>query len=370
MSPTTIAATPWNLLAGTGAILAFLIGLYTLVGRERKSPYVINSVFTIFIVGLIGALVDLLANFIPSWQDELLKVGAAILFLVVLLTTWRIYKIFMRFALFVDSPHPKHWRFFRQRKDRSRAKKNKKPYEHNPIPVPEEVVKQVVDILKSSKKDVDERQGLQPNSVAIGLRHQGQANEYLAKIAMSFLKRQFAFQYIATSRHPLEFIRYLRDAMEAAELGSWVQAAGHIVVVDAYTKHFGFTDSIYFDATRDLERLGVSYIAPAESYAGLHSATSKAFNVLQEQAKSSGGGGAVRKPALIIYEDCYAIADLESPEQYRIFIRHVLPSERAWDGMFTVVAETVQPENDWKLLTSYTSFSLDLRDVKAENSSD
>jgi hypothetical protein len=35
----------WSLLAATGALMAFHVGLYTLVGRERKAPYVINSRF-------------------------------------------------------------------------------------------------------------------------------------------------------------------------------------------------------------------------------------------------------------------------------------------------------------------------------------
>ena len=37
--------TPWTILAAAGVLLAFLIGFYTLIGRERKSPYLINSFF-------------------------------------------------------------------------------------------------------------------------------------------------------------------------------------------------------------------------------------------------------------------------------------------------------------------------------------
>jgi hypothetical protein len=42
---------------------------------------------------------------------------------------------------------------------------------------------------------------------------------------------------------------------------------------------------------------------------------------------------------LVLYEGCTALIDLESNEQYRIFVRHVLPSERLWGGMFTVFVE-------------------------------
>jgi hypothetical protein len=85
--------------------------------------------------------------------------------------------------------------------------------------------------------------------------------------------------------------------------------------------------------------------------------------VIQKQV-----GDADRKPTLVIYEDAYALSDLESPEQYRIFVRHVLPSERLWDGMFTVFLESGQPDGDWKILQSYASMTLDLRSHMATDS--
>jgi hypothetical protein len=41
---------PTSILTATAGLIAFHIGLYTLVGRERKSPYIINSVFLVFSV--------------------------------------------------------------------------------------------------------------------------------------------------------------------------------------------------------------------------------------------------------------------------------------------------------------------------------
>jgi hypothetical protein len=362
---TPITTTPWSLLTATGAILAFLIGFYTLIGRERKSPYLINSVFGIVILSLVGAVIDLLALVVVQYQQVLVVMGEIILLLVVIIVALRIYKIYMRFVLFVDSPNPKQWYMVRWVKNWMRSLRHKKPYEHNAVAVPDTLKAAIVEILSVDGKSMEERDGLAPNSAAIALAHQGQANKYLAKIAKAFLFEGFAVQYVAASRHPIELIKYLKDQCEEDKRDSWKTTANLVVVVDAYTKHFGFTDSIYFDATRELKAMGVSYLAPAESYAGLHSATSQAFNKLQKQAKKSGSSSDnVRKPALIIYEDCYAITDLESSDQYRIFLRHVLPSERAWNGMFTVVAETVQAENDWKLLTSYTAFALDLRNAQ------
>jgi hypothetical protein len=92
------------------------------------------------------------------------------------------------------------------------------------------------------------------------------------------------------------------------------------------------------------------------TYAGMHTASSKAFNVIKEQRADR-----ERRPTLVIYEDSYALTDLESPEQYRIFVRHVIPSERMWDGMFTVFLESAMPDADWRMLQGYASMRLDLR---------
>jgi hypothetical protein len=89
----------------------------------------------------------------------------------------------------------------------------------------------------------------------------------------------------------------------------------------------------------------------------LHTAASEAFKLIAKKEKEG-----LRKPALVVYEDSFALADLESIEQYRIFVRHVLPSERLWDAMFTVFVETVQPETEWGLVSSYASMMLDMRD--------
>lgn len=102
--------------------------------------------------------------------------------------------------------------------------------------------------------------------------------------------------------------------------------------------------------------LHVTCVTSSVSYPGIHTALSRAFNLIKKRAASD-----VRKPVLVIYEDTYALADLESPEQYRLFVRHVLPSERLWDGMFTVFTEVAQPDFDWNVLSSYASISLDLR---------
>jgi hypothetical protein len=201
----------------------------------------------------------------------------------------------------------------------------------------------------------DTRDNLYPRSLAVAVQHQGQGNQLLAELALAFLKRNFTVQYLTASRHPIEFIDFLKNFMTERDR-RLEELRTYIVVIDAYSPHFAFLDSIYPKKNRDLATLGITRITSDMTYAGMHSAASKAFNTIQKQIESTD-----RNPTLVIYEDTYALSDLESAEQYRIFVRHVIPSERMWDGMFTVFLESAQLEYDWNLLQAYASMRLDLR---------
>lgn len=382
----TVATGTWPLLTATAGLLAFLIGVYTLAGRDRKSPYLINSVFAVFLICLLGAALDIGALLVEpissgagSW---LLTAGMAALFTAILVTIWRLWTIYVRFAYFMDPggrgrlrllPGLRQWRAWRKRKDGP-------SYEHDPVPLGDNLRQNVSKIIldaaemppasalqgrlfddpasKGIKAEVRDHQD--PRSLAMALRHQGQANQLLGDLCLAFFREQDHYvQYMTASRHPIEFIGHLQAAVDSEGL-LWQKVRERIVVVDAYTPHFGFLDTINGDKSAKLRKdLGDRLLSSAETFAGLHSSSSAAF----KRIKKAEGTDKSRKPTLIIYEDMYALSDLESVEQYRIFARHVIPSERLWNGMFTVFAETAQKEEDWKLISSYAGMTLDLREI-------
>lgn len=355
---------PWTLLTATAGLLAFLVGAYTLIGRERKSPYLINSVFAVFLICLLGAAFDLAAALFATLRTPLLLTGASLLLLALAVTMWKLWTIYVRLALFVDpgaSGRLKLLPGFRQY--RAWRKRSKGPsYEHTPVPLSNELqdeikaIAQAVPTAGRPASALEIRDADDPRSLAMALEHQGQSNELLSKLAMAFLGREnHHVQYMTASRHPIEFISYLKKHWQGPD---WVAARTRIVAVDAYTKHFGFTDTINGAKDEELRSdLGNRLLRSSETYAGLHSASSAAFKLVKRESSIP----AMRQPTLVIYEDMHALADLESSEQYRIFARHVLPSERLWGGMFTVFVETAQAEADWKMVSSYASMMLDLR---------
>lgn len=364
--PSTL--TSWTVLTATAGLLAFLVGVYTLVGRDRKSPYLINSIFVVFLVCLIGAALDVAAQISPWYSNQILFGGALALLIAIVISILRLWTIYVRFAHFVDPgisgrlkllPIVRH---IIKRKGPS----NGPTYTHNPVPLGEDLQTEIKSIITGAQSSASTQQAggrmqshdeHDPRALAMALQHLGQANELLGQLAIAFLKRpDHHVQYMTASRHPIEFIEHLHRKWSGQP--NWEEARLRIVAVDAYTSHFGFLDSINQTKSRDLRvDLGGRLLAANETFAGLHSASSAAFKLIKREAPKK----STRQPTLVIYEDMYALSDLESVEQYRIFARHVLPSERLWGGMFTVFVETAQREDDWKLVSSYASMTLDLR---------
>ncbi|WP_208511111.1 hypothetical protein [Variovorax paradoxus] len=347
---------PKDTLTATGLLLAFLIGFYTLIGRDRKSPYLTNRLFQILLFCVPAVILSLFAQMLEASQGwiELIAKGFGLLALICLiaalvLTLWRVYKIYMRFALFVDSAHPKHLSWYRFIKHFFRRGSDNKPWEWAGIPLSKDLRLEIKKIFGVDEASAEVSTEL-PTSAAISVARHGQANLVLAELATAFLQEKKPVQYMTASRHPLEFIKYLHDHIKSKTQIEWQEIQSKIVVADAYTRHFGYADSIYRQATSALKRdFGVQHVTAGESFAGLHTASSEAFNKIKGQAQKGKG----REPMLVIYEDCYALADLESREQYRVFVRHVVPSERMWQAMFTVFIETAQEKSDWELLASY-----------------
>lgn len=357
MEPEGIASNAWNVLASIGALTAFLIAFFTLVGEVKKSPYIINSLFSVILVCLLGAIFEVAAILLAPAAQLFFWLGLSCLLVALFLTFLKVYKIWVRFKYFVDHVSVKNTAPIRWVRSKWRLFK-KDIYAHSAPSVPRDVVEATSKIIRGlGDFNFVEHSGLGPTSLAVATGHQGQANDLLIPLAEEFLKQGNNVQYTSASRHPIEFASALREHLKETGL-DWERVAQQIVAVDAFTPHFGFTDSICSQKSTDLKNMNIACVKSKVSFAGVHTASSQAFNTFKRNIAPSNQ----RVPTLVIYEDMHALCDLESAEQYRIFVRHVIPSERLWGGMFTVFIAANPTGPGWQFLQSFTSMTLDFRE--------
>lgn len=353
---------PPGSLIGTGlALLAFVVAFYVLIARERKTPYIINFIFAPAGMLLLGILAAFLLQLVPpssispsaARAEGIFTVVAVIFFSVgIVLTLFNIWRLHNRQVHFRDDHRIRNTQLLRWLKRKYRQFRDISSYAQQPVSLEAELVHQVLAAnLNVGVLDT----GTTIRTVAICNEPLRKTDSQLANICSTLIQADWYVQYTTCIRHPSEFTDYLASIIGA----KWNEAKKKIVVVDAFTPHFGFTDSVYEDKTVQLKKGGVNYVPAKESYAGVHTAAAKAFNKLRNVDKST------RRPTILIYEGSEALADLESKEQYRIFARHVLSSERMWGGMLTLFVEPAISSDETDLLRTYADLFISSAEVKS-----
>jgi hypothetical protein len=357
------------------ALLAFLIAFYVLLARERKIPYITNFVFppaglligAIFF-SFVGQLsqprlqppqdsTSLLSSMrgITSTAATWLAISCLAAGMVVtLLHIWRLHN---RQIYFRDDQWVKNTRFARLLKRKWRQSRPEPTYEHSPIDVDAKEVATALSIVGFSnipQNPSDLR------TISICKESLRETDRMLGKLCRELINAGWYVQYTTCVRHPFEFIQVLKSVFDS----KWTESASKVIVVDAYSPHFGFTDSIHEVKSAQMRAEGVRTIPARDSYAGVHTANARAFNILKNLA----GAHPPRKPAFLLYEGTNALSDLESTEQYRIFARHVLTSERMWGGMLTCFVEPTIGTAEAELLRIYSDLVLRLPEVQTGQS--
>jgi hypothetical protein len=350
-----------SLVTNTLAVLAFMVAFYALLARERKTPYILNFLFPPAALLFISIILESVTQMVQAWvawrnpnaktpettfshfllgTSSATHIGGVLLFYCgVIWITKNIWRLHNRQVNFRDDNAFRNLKAYRWARSVYRDFKSKPSYEHTPQSFDPAVLSAVL-----ARNGFDVPPDTRVKTIASCGESLWTTDRLTVQIAAALLRQDWLVQYTTCDRHPVEWIESLQEVLG----NEWITSVKRVAVVDGYTPHFGFTDSIHAKKSRKLTEDGVSYVATTESYAGVHSATAKAFNTFKTQAKDN-----VRKPTLLIYEGCRALADLESVEQYRIFLRHVITSERMWGSMVTLFVEPEADESNLKLIAAY-----------------
>jgi hypothetical protein len=363
------------------ALLAFVIAFYVLLARERKIPYITNFIFPpagLLILAILFSFVGQLSQpvleppqtpVLQSPQTPVLQLPQTSVSLLsrvlrftstaatwlatfclaagIVLTLRHIWRLHSRQVHFRDDQWLKNTRFIRWVKRKWRQSSSEPTYEHSPIDV--EAKEVATALISAGFPDIPQNPS-DLRTISICKESLRATDRMLGKLCRELISVGWYVQYTTCVRHPFEFVQTLKSLFDS----KWTENAGKVMIVDGYSPHFGFTDSIHEVKSAQLRSEGVQMILARDSYAGLHTANARAFNILKNQA----GANPPRKPALLLYEGTNALSDLESTEQYRIFARHVLTSERMWGGMLTCFVEPTIGTAEADLLRIYSDLVL------------
>jgi hypothetical protein len=380
------------------ALLAFVIAFYALVARERKTPDMVHAVYRIAFLVLAAVLLGLASDFFDRLTNANTSVNAStaaatptpspvpaspstsiaspattvaaapgtlvatllwllrwsgpmLLALGLAYVLYRLRRDWNRQVFFRDDKilwNTPVGRFISWCRVRFRKKKR---YQTNPMSLPKALIDSLGDSPYIGRERIDKalahyRGAPKRSSISavFEIHSLVDMDDLLTDLASRFLQNECFVQYTSCTRHPIEFLTQLETKWNSSgNQPSWEHVSRKIVVVDAYTPHFGFTDTVYRERTDEAKEKCLAFVTSHRTYAGVHTGIASAFNKIR---KSDTRTPDVRTPAVVFYEGCSALVDLESNEQYRIFLRHVLPSERLWGGMFTVFVEpTISAEN-------------------------
>lgn len=368
--------TPGILITTALAVLAFVVAFYVLLARERKIPYITNfifppvgilffAVFLAFVAGLIQPPSPSADHNAPqssfavrvssSAAKALTSIALLCLFTGIGVTTINILRLYNRQVNFRDDDWWKSTRIVRWQKRRRRKLRSEPTYEHSPIEINGEGV---VKALAAAAITEYSSAPTILRTIAICKEPFHSIDPKVAKLCVELVNAGWFLQYTACARHPFEFLQTLKSAFG----NKWTESSRKIIVVDAYTPHFGFTDSIHEVKTLAMTMDGVRNVPARDSFAGVHTANAKAFNEIKKQFSDS---NTPRHPTLLLYEGANALAELESIDQYRVFTRHVITSERMWGGMLTLFLEPALGSAEIDLLKTYADVFICATEVKS-----
>jgi hypothetical protein len=152
---------------------------------------------------------------------------------------------------------------------------------------------------------------------------------------MRRLEKNETANYVICDRHPHGiWERLVANGLETKRDGP--PLINSLVLIDVFTSAFGFTDDIHQYNERQLANHGMTTVK-AKTFAGLHTAVNQAFNIIKKKDKEQKNKN-VRRASVMVYSNTSALCDTESVEQFRVFWRHVIPSERSY-GMITIIIE-------------------------------
>jgi hypothetical protein len=150
------------------------------------------------------------------------------------------------------------------------------------------------------------------------------------------IKGNETINFVCTDQHPYRLWERFKSTFSIPQ-----EKHKDIVFIDAYSPSYSFFEDIQQENSRLLSLEGIECVK-AKSFSGLHTAMTKAWNIIKSKEEQTGRGN--RRPMIAIYAHTSGLCEFESTEQFRIFWWHVIPSEKSYKIITVIIEDDLSGE--------------------------
>lgn len=141
--------------------------------------------------------------------------------------------------------------------------------------------------------------------------------------------------YITTYKSPLDFCK----AIPEQEIYTITRK---LSIIDCFSPHYSFDDKVMKFAKQDLIQKGFKFFE-AESFAEVHTAANNSWYRFRKICQAE--ENSYRIPHRTVYDTLSSLISFSSEEQYLLFLRHVISSEKSY-GMISLLIEPLSLKNE------------------------
>lgn len=156
--------------------------------------------------------------------------------------------------------------------------------------------------------------------------------DLIADYIKEVIENEETVDYVAAGRHPIEIIQKISNKVSDNDL---LKIAKKLSLIDCFSFHYAFDDKILKFKKEDWEQKGFKFYQ-ADSFASIHTATNSSWYRFRRQCKNE--ENYYRVPHRTIFHMLSSLINFSSEEQFFLYLRHVLSSEKAY-GMITLLIE-------------------------------
>ena len=136
--------------------------------------------------------------------------------------------------------------------------------------------------------------------------------------------------YVITYKNPIDLCKDFSD-------DEVISVTKGLSIIDCFTPHYGFDDKVNKFYKRDLTQKGFVFF-DATSFSEIHTAANNSWYRFRKVCKNE--ENSYRVPHRTVYDTVSSLIRFSSEEQYMLFMRHVISSERSY-GMISLIVEPI-----------------------------